>query len=398
MSFQHAASKMLICLAVIGLFQTEVNAQNYPPAQGPPLVTADNAPSYPVYSLKNLVNQSIQKAIDTVNADIARKAGSTHVSAHVSFTSTMYEPSLNSTTKPDAPNETVVGIPFMIQYTVSDIKYYGIPYFSRNIFQDLNIQVSCEGWYTPNGKVSVIAQAQPPFLDGASFGEQALNFFMANTLTNLVNQKLSAALPAGFSQFIATPFKCNYLGLDPGTAPAYNDGAIKYDYKKPRSPVTVASALNQATIQVKSIKRLRARSVSDPNTPLYKPSENIQLSFYADQAHQTASITGIAENETRTLNLPVITLPKPGNNDLLVLIANIVQLPEYNTDTRFYVYDRNARFGNGTQEIIIQKSYWQPPMRLPGGQTTKPIEVKVDAYDLTVDVHVPEQVLAGDNQ
>jgi hypothetical protein len=57
------------------------------------------------------------------------------------------------------------------------------------------------------------------------------------------------------------------------------------------------------------------------------------------------------------------------------------------------VFTRESNFGNGTQTIVVQKTYWLPPQRLPDGRLTKPTEQRVDAYEITARVNVPQQLL-----
>lgn len=43
----------------------------------------------------------------------------------------------------------------------------------------MNVYFSCNNWFTSNVKILITTIAAQPFLDGESFGEQALNFFKA---------------------------------------------------------------------------------------------------------------------------------------------------------------------------------------------------------------------------
>ena len=74
-------------------------------------------------------------------------------------------------------------------------------------------------------------------------------------------------------------------------------------------------------------------------------------------------------------------------------IANVEQLTSFQRDTRFQVFTKETNFGNGTQTIMVQKTYWLPPQRLPDGRLTKPIEQRVDAYEITARINVPQQLL-----
>ena len=75
----------------------------------------------------------------------------------------------------------------------------------------------------------VAARADRPYLVGASFGEDVLNFFIAHTLTDLVDSKLRQSLPGAATAVTDSLGACNRLGVIPGTAPNYTDGSINFN-------------------------------------------------------------------------------------------------------------------------------------------------------------------------
>jgi hypothetical protein len=76
-----------------------------------------------------------------------------------------------------------------------------------------------------------------------------------------------------------------------------------------------------------------------------------------------------------------------------VLILNVEQLTSFQRDSRFAVYSRDNDFGNGTRKVVVRKTYWEPPQRLPDGRLTKPTKREVDAYEITVLVNAPPPLL-----
>lgn len=368
-------------------------SQNYPPAQGPPLPPAP-ASGLATFILINVVENSIQTTVDTVNARIARDKSSTGVGARLSFTMETRKPAMSVTTLPDKPNQNVVRIAFNVKYKITDISYHGIPYFSRTLFQNIEVIVACKDWFSSNGKLNVTAEIDRPFLDNASFAEQALNFFIGNTLTNFVDSKIRGTLPGALrtSSDIATA-SCNCLGVQPGTAnQQYKDGEVLFAFKKSNRPIgRTTAAFNTGTVKLLKIKRLQARSLPG-NDYLYNEIENIQLEFYINQTPLFTEVNNIPEGEERALSLQAVSFPKPGKDDMLVLIGNIEQVPLTGSlkDSNFDVFKKGNNFGNGVRSFIITKSYWSKPRRLPNGGMTKPQQIKVPAYELTVQITVPQ--------
>lgn len=382
---------VIICLA-----SNSLAAQ--PPALGPPQPPLPGVVNSEIgnFIIINMLKNTIQTNIDTINARISRQSGSTGVKAHLSFTSKVFKPGMSTTTLPDQPNQNVVRIAFMIEYNITDISYHSIPYFSRKLSQSITVIVSCKNWFAPPGTINITAVIEKPYPDDASFAEQVLNFFIANTLTGMVDSNLRQTLPNAFSITSTVPNSaCSCLGVDAGQEPTYTNGAIKYAYKKIFKPMGTTTALNNVTITLKSIKRLPARDGS--GQVLYAAKEDIQVEFYANQTLRSATLSQVADGEERVLNVPVITISKPANDGMVVLIGNILQTGTFQKDTRFVVFNRNGNFGNGTQKLIVQKSYWQRPQRLPGGGMTKPLEMKVNAYELTVQINVSSQAMGISN-
>ena len=378
------------CLFVVTLcfFSMNVFSQGFPPAQGPP-PPADPFSTFATSVIINFLKTTIQTTIDTINAQTIRDAESSNIQAHLSFTLQTFAPGMSTTTYPNRPNQNGVRIAFIVSYDVTGIRYHGIPYFSRKLGQSIELFVSCNNWFTDHGTLAITSHADRPYLDGSSFAEEALNFFIAHTLTDLVDAKLRARLPNGSNSFTPIPTSpCNCLGVTSGAAPNYTDGSI--NFKKVNRPVVPESVLD-ATVTIQSIKRLSARV---GGAPYYKEVEDIQLEFYVNQTMRVAQVTGMREGDERALSLQTVTVPHPGPNSMIVLIANVTQQPLLSqSDTRFYVFKKDVNFGSGTQQLIVTKTYWEPPQRLPDGSMTKPIQGQVDAYQVTVLIKVPNPVI-----
>jgi hypothetical protein len=363
-------------------------AQGAPPAQGP-LAAEAPAPFVPSFLIINTVRLTIQSTIDAINHRIDSLSDSTGVEAHLSFSPTTYRPMMTATQYPDRPNENLVRIPFIVSYDVTGIRYHGLPYFSRTLGQSIAVEVSCNDWFTNQGQVRTVTRADRPYLDGSSFGEDVLNFFIAHTLTDLVDSKLRQQLGGAITAVTDSLGACNRLGLDPGTEQQkYTDAAIYY--KKVGLPLHLATALD-ASVSFEKIKRLPAHTLN--GEVLYSPMEDIQLLFYANQTLRSTHLDDMKEGEERVLTMAPVDLGRLGDNASLVLICNVEQLTSFQRDTRFQVYTKETNFGNGVQTIVVQKTYWLPPQRLPDGRLTKPIEEHVDAYEITARINSPQPLL-----
>lgn len=381
--------RQIALLSLFVLFTLALTAQ--PPAQGPP-PPGDPYQSIGVGIITSLLKGAIQQTVDSTNARIERQSESTGVKARLSFTYKIFKPGMSVTTFQDRPNQNIVRIAYSVDFDVTNIRYHGIPYFSRKINQSIEVNVACKNWFTDNGVINIATKVDKPFLDNASFAEQALNFFIGNTLLNLVDSKMRQTLPDAFKTSTNWPNStCNCLSVDSGSAPHYEFGEVKFALKKGFKP-PIGTAFDQATVTLKSIKRLAARD--NTGNALYTPMEDIQILFYANQTLRVANLTQMKEGEERPLNVQSIIFPRPAPNGLIVLIGNVEQQNSNNiTDSRFAAFNKTVNYGHGVQKLIVQKSYWLKPQRLPNGQMTKPLEVKVNAYEFTVQINAPVPVV-----
>jgi hypothetical protein len=89
-----------------------------------------------------------------------------------------------------------------------------------------------------------------------------------------------------------------------------------------------------------------------------------------------------------------VTFHRPGPNNTIVVIANIQQKPLLSpSDPSFAVFRNINNFGNGTQKLVVRKSYMEPAHRLPDGHMSKPLKNWIDAYEITFQVSVPQIVI-----
>ena len=381
--------KPLRVLLLLGIILLPIILFSQPPAQGPPLPINQNK-NISFSIVLGIVEYTIQTTLDSINAQTARKKDSTNVGAHLSYTYTSYKPEMVASILPDAPNQNEIHIAAIVTYTIDNITWHGIPYFSRTISQSIDIYVTCKNWFTNQGLVNISSKADRAFIDGHSFGESALDFFIGNYLTNYVDGKIRASLPGALQSSNSIPTSpCTCLGLNTGTMSDnhYKDGFIIFENRNLGPGNRPPTIYDYIDVNVVSIKRLTAHSFPG-DAPLYNPVENIQLVFYANQTSRATQISQIKEEEVRNLNLGNIQLYKGAGYTSTVLIGKIDQVTgTYNSDSNFAVYYKDQSFGNGIQKIIITKSYWQQPQSLPGGGIGKPFKVTIPAYELTVNIN-----------
>ncbi|MCP9753339.1 hypothetical protein EGI32_20495 [Ferruginibacter sp. HRS2-29] len=74
------------------------------------------------------------------------------------------------------------------------------------------------------------------------------------------------------------------------------------------------------------------------------------------------------------------------------MLATITQ-SNFLRESRYVEFKVNKSFGNGTQKLIVQKTFISKPFQLPGGGMSKPQTIPVDAYEFTVQVTVHNQEL-----
>ncbi|HMK16843.1 MAG TPA: hypothetical protein VK492_01480 [Chitinophagaceae bacterium] len=378
--------KLLLTLSV--LFYLETIGQ-YPAAQGPPGVTPgpekvrELPASVFTETIKTILRDSI---IPMVNAAI-REEGPP-VKVVVSSTLQPGTPRMTVTKNTNRPNQKIIEIPCKLDYKL-DIN--GFP--DRHIYQNVVINIFCEDWYTyADGKANVRIVADKAFLGGPSFNEQAINFFLGNWLTPLIDNSIRSNLPDKFSRKLSLEGlqdKCNCLGLHKYSSTDY---WIQWQYKNPPARESIpgdATNFNTITVKIDSIRRLNARNF-ETGEVLYEPSEDINILLYANHGVQTLDVNSIREGESRKLPANNITIPKPKADGSLILIANISQ-KNNRSDSKFITFYSRQNFGNGSRKLIVRKSFYAKPVKLPGGGMSKPQKMFREAYELIISIntHIP---------
>ncbi|MCE4484783.1 hypothetical protein I5143_22430, partial [Escherichia coli] len=115
---------------------------------------------------------------------------------------------MSETKYTDQPNQKIVVIPYKIKYKLDGV-------LNRNLFQDIKVLISCDGWFANSGgRLKIVIAADNPFLDDPSLLEQAISFFVGGTLTNYLDNVIKSKLPEAMNKSISTGFlktECNCL-------------------------------------------------------------------------------------------------------------------------------------------------------------------------------------------
>jgi hypothetical protein len=395
MTAQHFTTSLhrFRLLIIIILLAADAAAQ-FPPAQGPPPISgADNLRELPVRAFTGYLDALFRDSIiPAINKSIDDEDPPTPI--NVTYTLKQGKPYMSTTRHTSQPNQRIITIVYSIDYKL-DITAFP----DRSISHSIALNFSCPDWHQPNGGIMYLTVVpEPPYLEGPSSTEQVLNVFLGNWLTPFIERKIRGSLPQMMSRRspLNVPLNtCSCLGVVSGTAPDYEDGFIQYQLKPNRGRLiteTAAVNINNITVSVDSIRRLRARNYESA-TILYEETEDINIECWVNQTLKTIPVNDMREGDIRLLPETTITIPKPGSDGTLVLITNIQQQSGAQLDTRYAVFTSRQNFGNGKRKMIIQKTFFTKPRRLPGGGMSKPAKVAVNAYELSLSVNANIQVV-----
>lgn len=361
---------MLVSLNVFG---------QHPPAQGPPAVSGNNIQEFPVSILIPITSVIIDSILLETNHKIKEQDPAVDITITLSSVK-LKKPYLSETKYIDHPNQKIIIIPLKVNYELK------INHFSnRHLLQNIEITIFCKDWFTSAGGVlNAWVDAEKPYLVGPPLTEQLINTLLFNFITPFIDNKIRINLPSRIQKIISLQglqTRCNCLSVFADTAPDYKFAAIQYQYKQP--PYQVPTPSNSIRVSVKSIKRLKAKD--DIGRILYDSVENIDIDFFANQQGQIFSVDNLREEQEIILPDNSMLIKKPENNGTVVLIASIKQRNS-KRDSKFVLYTASDNFGDGLRKLIVNKVYISRPHRLPNGQMSKPRDVSVKAYELTIDI------------
>ena len=260
-----------------------------------------------------------------------------------------------------------------------------IPGPDHQVYVPINVNVTCDNWYTGSGTLTAAGQTGALSFEGGSWSNYApVLADVSNGINTLIRDKVK------FSTALSLPLssvKCNGLGVTP-PSPDPLTAEILFT-KPPRHTPPGGATLIAPTLKVTftSLKRLVARD-SFGNV-LYSPTENIVLQAYADFTSRATPVLTMQENQQVALNLPPIMFNSP-LLDPLVVLANVDQQAQGGKqDSAYAVWPQALNFSPGAHTLTVTKTYSLAAGSVGGGN--KPSFVSVPGYELsyTVDYKGP---------
>ena len=360
--------RFLLCLLALQLncfFATPSFAQQAPPPPlGPPTYRSEKV-QLGVGLLSGFVKTKVAEIVTDANKKISQQTKRVTVEA---LPLKVFSPMRVATRHTNRPNQYYVRLPMGISVKVK------IPLTTdRLIYIPFDLNLSCEGWQTANGTVHIVGQTGPPSIEGGNIIEEVL--MVKDLINNLIRSKLT--LPGAIS-FSLPNSSCVTIGASRSQFVGDPFAFIAYDVPSKFGPIT-DRATQPVTVTFKKLKRLRARN--NNGVVLYQSIERFLLETYANFVLNQSAPLAMREDDEVDLTLPPTEVKSP--EDLLVIIANIQQLPLGTTeDSAFVTSTRSANFSPGVHTLQITKLLIEPA----GPGHPQPRRLRVPAYELTYEV------------
>jgi len=354
----HIAILTAVTLTAVSVARAQIS-----PPIGPDSYRSD-AKQLSVSILTGMVKTTVDKIVTDTNAELSRQGKSIRIQA-LPFRS--WSPLRVATQYTNRPNEWFIQISTMIGINVD------IPVVAdRQIYYPLDLNLTCDRWFTGNGVVKVTAKPGPPSVEGGSIIEDIVH------IRDYVDSQVKSHLPqiAAVTQTIPNS-QCVTIGHSPNTGTDDKFAFIAWD-PPGRRPIGggTAAVLPRLEVAFTRLKRLRARG---NGAVLYNPTENIRLDVFANMTQRQSTVLTLKEDDDIALNIPPIVFNNPLPSSLVV-ISNVNQEPLGSTqDSAFAAALKSANYSPGTHSLQIPKHY---VMRLPVGNS-KPVIATVPAYELT---------------
>lgn len=380
--------KKTICMLAMAALLHTLNfctqAQNtYPPALGPFNVEENDPGMSPLQgslvttALNSVLNETV---LLTVNQQLPE-----HVS--IGYSIRQLKPRLSQTRNMNMPNEKFVEMGYTVEYAVK-LKSVVL----RRLSHTISVRVFCNDWSNPaGGRLDIKAFAPTPGLLEPSLAEQVLNLpthVFTNgrfTLSESISNIIKSYLPDAITRRIDLPgfnYRFNCLNVSAGLKDGYGlyqDAIIMIKMK----PIPSGVEFKGLTIKLIKIKRLNARSNS--NEILYKPSEDMYVSLFANSEELSFQFDNFMEGQERTFPDNKIMIFNPLDYKKLVVIAQINQSDMFAEDAAFEMYNAAENFGNGRRKIIVTKPFVIPAHQSEAGWV-KPQTSYDDAYEITYEI------------
>jgi hypothetical protein len=341
---------------------SSIAVAQYPPPIGPDSFKVDKT-DISANILRNVARTAINKVLADTNASLKSQGGGYHVDlvGNVNFN----QPYRTASQNTNRPNQYYVKVPMSFTLNVS------IPHTSdRQLIYPLDLNITCDRWFTGKGVVTYTAVTGPPDIQGGNVLENLAQ------VRNLIDNTVKSYLPSIGAQVQTFNNPCVSIGASPSNIEAQNS-FIAWD--APGRQVVGGTVGPHLEITFLKLKRLAARGNGQL---LYSSVENVELDAYANfDERQSHSLT-FREGDEVSLNLTPVIINAPLPN-ILVLIASIKQPGGSADDTSFWSASSAANFSPGEHTLQIPKHYV-----IPGGGVghLKPTIVATPGYELTYKV------------
>lgn len=368
--FSSVSMRTGVCLLFFCVYGwTGIFAQS--PPLGPPLTT-NTQHDIGAGVLTGIINLQVQQALTQANTSLQQAGTSARVSA---LPLQFWSPNRFSTQYKDKPNQWYVDLPVMIGIQVH------IPdWFDRQVYVPLDLNVTCENWYTGAGTLLITPVLGPASFEGGSWVEDAPGLSLIRDYVNNLVRSNFAIAPA-VAQAVPN-VKCIALGVSPAQGPNDKFAAILYDVAKPVRVHPLPTALTpNLQVTFGTLKRLVAHDPTSGNV-LYQPTENIVLGLWANYTQRQSQTLTMHENDQVNLSIEPVSF-RPPYSDTLVVIANIIQQNQGSEeDSGFSAASAAMNYSPGTHTLQIPKTYILQPNQVH----TKPIIATMPGYELTYTV------------
>ncbi|HLK49613.1 MAG TPA: hypothetical protein VKT49_15830 [Bryobacteraceae bacterium] len=333
-----------------------VHAQ--PPAQGP-AAPSQNAFSFQHSGVTNILSNAVNQALSAASKKLPGIVS-------LSWSYDTWSPSMFQTQNQDRPNEFFVKMPYILSYTASVPLVGGL-----TITQALDVDVYCEGWQTGKGALTIRQVLYPPYFDQNQYSIAA-EILQIPGLVNPYVEAALAQLPSG-TNTSTTSQACYSLGV--------SGDAYLVDLSPTHRVTAVSSLLPEIGVRVLQVTR--------SSSSAYEPLETPHLDVWAGYSEMHLDLPPMVPGQSfvPTTNA-VVQTPVPPSGGQLVLIADITYTGMTQEDSTFAVFGASSNFGNGTQTLTTQKSWF-----MPAQNGNKPYKVYVNGYDVTLQVTAPVNVL-----
>jgi hypothetical protein len=363
-------------LFVLGLVSSATLAAAQPPPVGPP-VNVTNAGSLPIPLITNEVRNRAQQRVDETNAQLAAE-GSSYTTSISELQ--VWGPLRTASTLWDRPNSSFVLIPHILSIEVH------IPWASnRFIHIPLDITVSCDGWDTAAGTITVRSKAGPASIEGGNIFEDILH------IRSVIDARVRAAFNSPAPITVPLDFlpACYTIGASKMGTTAVDDDLILWDVPRPPRPWDPIRLNATVEVTFDRLTRLPAQTI-DGDT-LYQDVETFYLNLFANYSSRQRSLTMQEGDVVSLSDVPPVTLVA-SKYDKLVVIANAEQPPNNPRDSGYGVGLRTQSYSPGAHSIVIPKWYWRPPDQF----IRKPTLVSVPAYRLDYTVrYIDPTIVVG---